>query len=105
MVRWSQTQTISLIRQDQRGTPISLVGNRGLRVRLRAESADGLVADLKLGADGEGRSIADKAREVDAGGQTSLLVPDDTLEGKSAMLELRDTAGQVVATRGVVVGG
>ncbi len=77
----------------------------GLRVRLRAESADGLVADLKLGADGEGRSIADKAREVDADGRTSLLVPDDTLEGKSAMLELRDAGGQVVATRAVVVGG
>jgi hypothetical protein len=77
----------------------------GLRVRLRAESADGLVADLKLGADGEGRSIADKAGEMDADGRTSLLVPDDTLEGKSAMLELRDTAGQVVATRAVVVGG
>jgi len=77
----------------------------GLRVRLRAEGADGLVADLKLGADGEGRSIADKAREMDADGRTSLLVPDDTLERKSAMLELRDTAGQVVATRAVVVGG
>ncbi len=76
----------------------------GLRVRLRAEGADGLVADLKLGADGEGRSIADKPREVDADGRTSLLVPDDTLEGKEGLLELRDPAGQVVATRGVVVG-
>ncbi len=77
----------------------------GLRVRLRTDGADGLVADLKLGADGEGQSIADKAREVDADGRTSLLVPDDTLEGKAALLELRDPAGQVVATRGVVVGG
>jgi hypothetical protein len=77
----------------------------GLRVRLRAEGADGLVADLRLGADGGGRSVADKAREVDADGRTSLLVPDDRLEGKAAMLELRDPTGQVVATRGVVVGG
>jgi hypothetical protein len=77
----------------------------GLRIRLRAEGADGLVADLKLGADGDGRSIADKAREVDADGRTSLLVPDDALEGKAALLELRDPSGQVVATRGVVVGG
>jgi hypothetical protein len=53
---------------------------------MRAEGAEGLVADLKLGADGEGRSIADKAREVDADGRTSLLVPDDTVEGKAAML-------------------
>ena len=50
----------------------------GLRVRLRAEGGDGLVADLKLGTDGEGRSIADQAAEVDADGRTSLLVPDDT---------------------------
>jgi len=77
----------------------------GLRVRLRADSADGLVADLKLGADGEGRSIADKVREMDSDGRTSLLVPDDTLEGKPALLELRDPAGQVVTTRTVVVGG
>jgi hypothetical protein len=77
----------------------------GLRVRLRVEGADGLVADLKLGADGEGRSICDKPREVDADGRTSLLVPDDGLEGKQGLLELRDPAGHVVATRGVVVGG
>jgi hypothetical protein len=76
----------------------------GLRVRIRTEGADGLVADLMLGADGEGRSIADKPREVDADGRTSLLVPDDTLEGKEALLELRDLSGQVVATRRVVVG-
>jgi hypothetical protein len=42
---------------------------------------------------------------MDADGRTSLLVPDDTLEGKAAQLELRDPTGQVVATRGVVVGG
>lgn len=77
----------------------------GLRVRLRATGADGMVADLKLAADGEGRSIADKAREMDADGRTSFLVPDDTLLGKPAVLELRDPSGQLVATRGVVVGG
>jgi hypothetical protein len=77
----------------------------GLRVRVRAEGADGLVADLKLGADGEGRSIADKPREVDADRRTSLLVPDDTLQGKAALLELSDPTGQAVAMRGVVVGG
>jgi hypothetical protein len=34
-----------------------------------------------------------------------LLVPDDTLERKEGLLELRDPSGQVVATRRVVVGG
>jgi hypothetical protein len=77
----------------------------GLRVRLRTESADGLVADLKLGVEGEGKSIADKAREVDADGRTSLLVRDDILLGRPALLQLRDASGQVVAARAVVVGG
>jgi hypothetical protein len=74
-------------------------------VRLHAEGADGLVADLKLGADGEGASIVDRAREMDADGRTSLLIPDDTLLGKPALLELRDPSGKAVATRAVVVGG
>jgi hypothetical protein len=77
----------------------------GLRVRLHAEGADGLIADLKLGADGEGASIVDRAREMDADGRTSLLIPDDALLGKPALLELRDPSGNAMATRGVVVGG
>ena len=77
----------------------------GLRLRLRAEGADGLVADLKLGAEGDGASIVDRARELDADGRTSLLVPDDFLLGKPALLELREPNGHVVAARGVVVGG
>lgn len=77
----------------------------GLRIRLRVEHADGAVADLKLGADGDGPSIVDKPRELDAEGRTSLLVPDDTLEGRPAMLELRGPDGRVSATLGVVVGG
>ena len=77
----------------------------GLRLRLRAEGADGLVADLKLGAEGDGASIVDRARDLDADGRTSLLVPDDLLLGKPALLELREPTGHVVTARGVVVGG
>jgi hypothetical protein len=77
----------------------------GLRLRLRADGADGLVADLKLGAEGDGASIVDRARELDADGRTSLLVPDDLLLGKAALLELRAPDGHVVAARAVVVGG
>ena len=77
----------------------------GLRVRVRADGGDGLLADLKMGEEGEGASIADRPRHLDAEGRTSLLVPDDLHAGSVAMLELRDTGGQVVATRRVVVGG
>lgn len=77
----------------------------GLRVRVRADGGDGLLADLKLGEEGEGGSIADRARHLDAEGRTSLLVPDDLCLGKPALLELRDAGGHVVATHRVVVGG
>ncbi len=77
----------------------------GLRLRLRADGGEGLMADLKLGTDGEGDSIADKPRELDADGRSSLLVPEDAHLGKQALLELRDSGGKVVATRRVVVGG
>ena len=55
----------------------------GLRVRVRADGGDGLIADLRLGAEGDGRSIADRPRQLDAEGRTSLLVPDDTLDGQA----------------------
>jgi hypothetical protein len=58
----------------------------GLRLRIRAEDGDGLRADLRLGAEGDGGSVADRWRTLDAEGRTSLLVPDDTLVGQVALL-------------------
>jgi hypothetical protein len=77
----------------------------GMRVRVRAGGSDGLSADLRLGADGDEGSIVDRPRQLDADGRTSLLVPDDMLIGRPALLELRDAGGQVVASRATVVGG
>ena len=77
----------------------------GLRLRVRAAGGDGLFADLRLGTDGDGASIVDRPRELDADGRTSLLVPDDMLIGRPALLELRDTGGLLVASRATVVGG
>ena len=77
----------------------------GLRLRLRADGGKDLFADLRLGADGEGPSIADRRRELDADGRTSLLVPDDTLLGRPALIELRDSEDRVIAARATMVGG
>jgi hypothetical protein len=77
----------------------------GLRVRVRAEGGDGLTADLRLGGEGDGGSVADRSRELDAEGRTSLLVPDDTLAGKPALLVLADADGRVVASRPTQIGG
>jgi hypothetical protein len=75
------------------------------RLRIRADGGDGLVADILLGAEGEGRSVVAKALPLDADGKTSLLVPDDLLEGKKALLVLRDDGGAIIASRPVVIGG
>ena len=77
----------------------------GLRLRIRAEDGDGLKADLRLGADGDGGSVADRPRALDAEGRTSLLVPDDTLVGQAALLVLEDTNGKVITTRRTQIGG
>jgi hypothetical protein len=77
----------------------------GLRVRVRAEGGDGLTADLRFGAEGDGASVADRARELDAEGRISLLVPDDRLAGKPGLLVLTDADGRVVASRPTQIGG
>lgn len=66
--------TISLVAASQRPAILDLEWN-GLRIRLRTENADGLMADLRRGPEGEGGSIADRPRALDAEGRTSLLVP------------------------------
>lgn len=88
-----------------RRATIAIIEWSGLRLRVRAEGGDGLMADLRLGADGEGTSVVDRPRALDADGRTSLLVPDDRHAGVPARLELRDEAGQVAATAATVVGG
>jgi hypothetical protein len=77
----------------------------GLRLRIRAEDGDGLRAHLRLGAEGDGGSAADRPRALDAEGRTSLLVPDDTLVGQVALLALEDADGKVIATRRTQIGG
>ncbi|HUB50436.1 MAG TPA: BREX-1 system phosphatase PglZ type B, partial [Acetobacteraceae bacterium] len=75
------------------------------RVRVRADGGDGLMADLRLGSDGEGKSIIDKPRPLDAEGRTSLLLSDDTVIGQAALLTLRDSQDRLVASKATVVGG
>jgi hypothetical protein len=77
----------------------------GLRVRVRADGGDGLMADLRLGNDGEGRSVADKPGPLDAEGRTSLLLSDDTVIRQAALLTLRDAQDRLVASQATVVGG
>jgi hypothetical protein len=77
----------------------------GLRLRVQADGGDALVADILLGADGDGGSAVAKALPLDADGKTALLVTDDLLLGKPALLVLRDAGGNLAASRPLVVGG
>jgi hypothetical protein len=77
----------------------------GLRLRIQADGGDGLLADILSGVEGEGGSVVAKVLPLDADGRTALLVPDDTLMGRPALLVLRDDGGNVVASRAVVIGG
>lgn len=77
----------------------------GLRVRVRADGGDGLLAELRLGAEGEGESLGGKPRPLDAEGRTALVVADDTFEGQAALLVLRDPGGALVTSTATKVGG
>jgi hypothetical protein len=98
-------ELLVLLFAPARRVTIETVEWDGLRLRVHANGGDGLLADLRLGTDGDGASAADRPRQLDADGRTSLLVPDDMLIGLPALLELRDAGGQVVAIHATVVGG
>jgi len=76
----------------------------GLRLRIQADGGDGLVADILLGKEGEGGSVVAKALPLDADRKTTVMVPDDLLIGKPALLVLRGEDGAVIASRSVVIG-
>jgi hypothetical protein len=50
-------------------------------------------------------STASEARQVDADGAASLLVPNDELEGTPAAVVVLDPSGQVVARQSTIIGG
>ena len=77
----------------------------GLRLRVVVDGGDGLTADLRLGAEGDGPSVLDKPRELDADGRTSLLVIDDRTAGMPALLMILDRSGNPLAMQATMVGG
>jgi hypothetical protein len=77
----------------------------GLRLRVTVDGGDGLLADLRLGAEGDGPSVLDKRRELDADGRTSLLVTNDDATGMAALLIMMDKSGNLLATQKTMVGG
>ena len=84
---------------------ISSVKWVGLRCRVQASaSAAGLVADIREMIADKTSSVISNPKEIEADGQTSLLVSDDSKAGKNAMVVLVDASDNVVAKLPTVIG-
>ena len=84
---------------------IAAVSWVGLRCRVRIGPArPGLSVDLRTRVN-DPDSSASEARQVDAEGAASLLVPNDELEGTPAAVVVLDPSGQVVARQSTIIGG
>ncbi|MCZ2076047.1 MAG: BREX-1 system phosphatase PglZ type B [Bryobacterales bacterium] len=78
---------------------------RGMRCRVRVETNDPLVkVDLRTNWKQPGTSIVAAAKEVGAGGEVSLAVPDDQYEGAAASVVVLDRDGKVITTQTTCVG-
>ena len=77
----------------------------GFRCRVRIEPAHlGWSVDMRTEVNNADSSITG-VRTVNAQGSTSLLVGDDDLEGKPAVVVVLDAGGNVLAKQAVIVGG
>jgi hypothetical protein len=79
---------------------------RGMRCRVRVETNDPSVkVDLRTNWKQAGSSIAAAVKQVGAGGEVSLAVPDDQYEGAAASVVVLDRDGNVIASQTTCVGG
>ena len=77
----------------------------GLRCRVQASaSAAGLVADIREMIGDKASSVVSKPKEIEADGQTSLLVSHDRNTGKEATVVLVDASDNVVAKFATKIG-
>jgi len=85
---------------------IQSVDWRGMRCRVRVETNDpGVKVDLRTNWKQPNTSIAAAVKEVGAGGEVSLAVPDDQYEGAAASVVVLDRDGKVITTQTTCVGG
>ena len=85
---------------------IAEIGWRGLRCNVQFEQ-EGVeaTADLRMRAGDPDSSVAMAPRPFKDNGSCSLVVEDDDLEGKAAILVVLDSAGKILEQRDVRIGG
>ncbi len=88
--------------------PIATIAEvRWTRLRCRVQIAgafSGLMIDLRTRAADLATSLAAAPKPVEATGQVSLVVPDDSRQGEAALVVLLGPEGQVLAQRATIVG-
>ncbi len=90
--------------QDAVAPKIADVSWVGFRCRIQIEQVQpGWHVDLRTEVNNADSTLS-SARPVDSEGPTSLLVEDDDMEGKPAVIVVLDTDGKVLAKQPVVVG-
>lgn len=107
-----QECVLPVIRITSDGVPVSsgpsIAGVKWRRQRCTVEVAnpvDGLMADLRIHANDAGSSVLAAPKEVESDGEVSLLVADESLEGKTVTVVLLTESGELVAQTSTKVGG
>jgi len=91
--------------RTQPAATISDVKWRGLRCRVQvADATPGIMVDIRIKAADPAMSLTTGARAVDASGQASPVVEDDSLLDTPVHVVLLDASGSVIAKQNTTVG-
>lgn len=83
---------------------IRTVAWTGFRCRIEAEGPDDALVDIRMRPADPTSSVASEPKALGAG-RCALVVPDDQLEGRAAVVVLLDPAGAVLAQRYTTIAG
>ncbi|KAF5039072.1 hypothetical protein DSECCO2_547730 [anaerobic digester metagenome] len=87
-----------------KGIDIGQITWVGMRCRVNLEGAEGYSVDIRLKPADAQSSITTGTRAVDIEGTVSLVIEDDSMEGKDAWLVVMDRQKNPVAQRAIQIG-
>ncbi|QYZ78643.1 BREX-1 system phosphatase PglZ type B [Methanofollis formosanus] len=87
-----------------KGIVIGRITWTGLRCKAHVDGAEGHVADIRLRPADAQSSVTASSREVGIEGNVSLIISDDSMEGRDAWLVVMDRQKNPVAQRNVKIG-